>query len=169
MTVDDVQRLALSLPESVEKPHFHMTSFRIRDKIFATVPPDKEYLHLFVGELERETMIMLHPKAYEKLWWGKKVAGLRVKLSAAQPNDVQQLLQSAWQLKAPAKLLDKLRQMNGWCTSNDAFQQNIVQSGLHANKTSTKEIIQEEFNNAFINLLRSAHVCKLCGGPDDFR
>jgi hypothetical protein len=105
MTIDDVQRLALSLPEVTEEPHFQMSSYRVRGKIFATVPPDNEYLHLFVAELERETMVTLHPEAYEKLWWGKKVAGLRVKLAAATKADVQQLLRSAWLVKAPRKLV----------------------------------------------------------------
>ena len=104
MTIDDVQRLALALPEVVKEPHFQMSSFRIRGKIFATVPPDNEHLHLFVAELEREKMLTLHPEAYEKLWWGKKVVGLRVNLSVANNNDVRELLQSAWLLRAPAKL-----------------------------------------------------------------
>jgi hypothetical protein len=112
MTIDDVRRLALSLPEVTESPHFQMSSFRIRGKIFATVPPDNEYLHLFVAELERETMITLHPDAYEKLWWGKKVVGLRVKLAAAAQTDAQKLLRSAWQLKAPRKLVELLPQKN---------------------------------------------------------
>jgi hypothetical protein len=110
MTIDDVRRLALALPEVTEEPHFQMSSFRIRGKIFATVPPDNEYLHLFVAELERETMITLHPNTFEKLWWGKKVAGLRARLATAAEPDVQRLLRSAWQLKAPRKLVERLPQ-----------------------------------------------------------
>jgi len=30
------RKLALSFPESVEQPHFHKTSFRVKKKIFAT-------------------------------------------------------------------------------------------------------------------------------------
>jgi len=36
----EARRLALSLPEVTEQPHFDMASFRVRGKIFVTVPPE---------------------------------------------------------------------------------------------------------------------------------
>ena len=47
MKLAEARRHALSLPEATEAPHFHFTSFRVRGKIFATAPPDGEYLHVF--------------------------------------------------------------------------------------------------------------------------
>jgi hypothetical protein len=104
MKIDAVRRFALALPEVTEEPHFHYSSFRVKGKIFATVPPENTYLHIFVGEPELEILPAAQPKAYEKLFWGKKVAGLRVTLAAAKPRDVEQLLKSAWLRKAPKKL-----------------------------------------------------------------
>lgn len=43
-----VRRFALSLPETTEEPHFDMASFRVRGRIFATVPADGTRLHVFV-------------------------------------------------------------------------------------------------------------------------
>jgi hypothetical protein len=34
MTLSQVRRFALSLPETTEEPHFDRTSFRVRGKIF---------------------------------------------------------------------------------------------------------------------------------------
>jgi len=34
-----VRQFALAMPEASEAPHFDMTSFRVRGKIFATMPP----------------------------------------------------------------------------------------------------------------------------------
>jgi len=99
-----VRRFALSLPGVTEEPHFHYSSFRVNGKIFATVPPENTCLHVFVGEPELEILPVAQPKAYEKLMWGKKVAGLRVTLAAAAARDVQELLRSAWLRKAPKKL-----------------------------------------------------------------
>ena len=54
MKLEQARRFALSLPEVVEAPHHELSSFRIRGKIFATVPPDGKHLHVFVDEQQRE-------------------------------------------------------------------------------------------------------------------
>jgi hypothetical protein len=106
MRIDAVRRFALSLPEVTEEPHFHYASFRVKGKIFATVPPENTHLNVFVGEPELEILPAAKPKAYEKLFWGKKVAGLRVTLAAAKSEDVKELLRTAWSRKAPKRLAD---------------------------------------------------------------
>ena len=104
MRFNEVRRFALSLPETIEEPHFHFSSFRVKGKIFATVPPDEKHLHVFVDDEKRDLMVATEPQAYEKLWWGKKVVGLRVILAKAKSGDVKGLLRSAWQSKAPKSL-----------------------------------------------------------------
>jgi hypothetical protein len=101
----DARRMALALPQATEAPHFDYTSFRIRGRIFATAPPDGLHLHVFVDDDERERSLELHEECVEKLWWGKKVVGLRVRLAAAPPAVVKQLLASAWKRKAPKALV----------------------------------------------------------------
>lgn len=105
MRAEDVRAYALSLPSVIEAPHHEATSFRVDGKIFATLPPDGACVHIFVGEEERETAIALGPDAFEKLFWGEKVAGLKVKLGKARLSAVQALLRNAWVQKAPKKLL----------------------------------------------------------------
>ena len=107
MNVKEVRRLALALPEANEEPHFHLSSFRVQGKIFATLAPDGSFLNVFVGDEQRELMVAVDPKAYETLWWGKKVVGLHVHMTAAKSSDVEQLLRSAWERKAPKKLVQK--------------------------------------------------------------
>lgn len=104
MNVRDVRRFALSLPEVSEEPHFHLTSFRVKGKIFATMPPDGSYLNVFVGDTEREVMTAVDPQVFGALRWGKQIAGLQVRLPAAKGADVKELLRAAWQRKAPSKL-----------------------------------------------------------------
>jgi hypothetical protein len=102
--VGAIRKFARSLPDVTEEPHFHYSSFRVKGKIFATVPPEGLHLNVFVGEPELEIFPAAQPNAYEKLFWGKKLAGLRVTLAAAKPRDVEQLLEAAWLRKAPKKL-----------------------------------------------------------------
>jgi len=104
MKIDAVRRFALSLPEVTEAPHFDLSSFRVKGKIFTTVPPGDTHLHVFVDGAELDVLPAAQPEAYEKLYWGKRVAGLRVTLAAAKPRDVEALMRSAWRRRAPKKL-----------------------------------------------------------------
>jgi hypothetical protein len=104
MKLAPVRKLALSLPEATEQPHFDYGSFRVRGKIFLTVPPGDRFLHVFVGEEVREPALEMYPEFLEKLTWGKKVVGLRVTLEQASPAVVKRLVHQAWDAKAPAAL-----------------------------------------------------------------
>jgi hypothetical protein len=102
--LDRVRRHALSLPEVTEQPHFNYTSFRVRGKIFVTVPPDGQHLHVFIADEQREFALALHSTYVEKLWWGGKVVGLRVDLAKADGKIVDELVRQAWARKAPKSL-----------------------------------------------------------------
>ena len=105
MNVAQVRRYALSLPDVHEEPHFEYSSFRVRGKIFVTVPPDGKHVHIFVGDDEREVALELHASFLETLVWGGKARGLRVHLSAATPSLVKQLVRAAWIRTAPKSLI----------------------------------------------------------------
>ena len=96
--------LALALPEAIEAPHFQYASFRVGGKIFATLPPEGQHLHVFVADDERDQALALAAECVEKLLWGGKVVGLRVALAQAPPALVKRLLAQAWARKAPKRL-----------------------------------------------------------------
>jgi hypothetical protein len=100
-----VRKFALSLPEAAEQPHFNFGSFRVRGKIFVTVPPEQTHIHVFVSEPQRDQALAMFPAFTEKLLWGSKVVGLRVALAEATASAVKQLVLQAWQAKAPKALL----------------------------------------------------------------
>ena len=101
--IAEVRRLALALPEATEAPHFERTSFRVRDKIFATVDPDGSGMNIFVADEQREIMTSVDPQAYETRMWGKS-GYLHVHLAKAKARDVDTLLRSAWERKEPEQL-----------------------------------------------------------------
>jgi hypothetical protein len=108
MKLSQVRKLALALPEVTEEPHFHLTSFRVRGKIIATAPPDEPSLNVMVGEAVREPVLAAHADCVEKLFWGKKVMGVRVDLRSAKSALVADLLRQAWRAKAPKSLLAEI-------------------------------------------------------------
>jgi hypothetical protein len=101
MTSDEARRLAISLPGCEESPHFESASFRVNKKIFATMPPKGDVLHVFVDDTEREQALGLYAGMVEPLWWGKKVRGLRVLLGKASADVVLELLEKSWRHRAP--------------------------------------------------------------------
>ena len=108
MNFESARALALSLPEATEEPHFHLLSFRVRGKIFATVPPERTHIHIFVEEHSTRSFAAQDPETYEGLSWGKRLAGLRVHLKLAKPQEMSQLLTEAWTRKAPKSLAKQL-------------------------------------------------------------
>lgn len=104
MTLAQVRAYALALPDATEEPHFDRTSFRVHAKIFATARTIEPYVHVFVDELERNQAVTRYPDHMEKLWWGKKVVGIRINLETAPVAAVKKLLLKAWLMKAPAAL-----------------------------------------------------------------
>ena len=107
MRLDTARRYALSLPETTEEPHFDMTSFRVRGKIFATVPPTGKHLHISSELSEVRALVDENPDAFEVIVWGKREVSnwVRVNLTSADRAQVQELLEEAWRSKAPKRVL----------------------------------------------------------------
>ena len=104
MDAEEVRVVALSLPETVEQPHFDSASFRVRGHIFVTLPVDGERVHIFVGEDDVHAAVAERPTSCEELWWGKKLSGVKVLLRGADPILVSELIIEAWRRKAPKRL-----------------------------------------------------------------
>ncbi len=102
MKLAQVRRYALGLGEVTEEPHHNFSSFRVRGKIFVTIPPDEVHVHVFPNETTREQALAVHPEFVEKLLWGAKAVGVRVKLADADAGAVNALVHAAWQHKGEA-------------------------------------------------------------------
>lgn len=107
MKLAPVRSFALSLPETSQRPHHEMSSFRVRGKIFVTVPPGGELLHVFVDDDLTRAAVGHDPAAYEELWWGKRLYGVRVRLAAAKQDMLLDLIEEAWRRKAPKELIEE--------------------------------------------------------------
>ena len=96
--------MALALPEVIEQDHWGNPSFRIRGRIFATVP-DKEHVNVMIDPFDVDAVVREDPDSCEELRWGKEVRGVRVSLHNAGSTMVETLLETAWRRKAPKRLL----------------------------------------------------------------
>jgi hypothetical protein len=84
---ETIRNAALALPDTTEEPHHHYGSFRARGEIFVTIPPGLTHIHVFLSEQDRELALTVYPEFTEKLLWGGKVVGIRIRLQ--QPRRQQ--------------------------------------------------------------------------------
>jgi len=100
----EARRLALALPESVEQDHHGRPSFRVAGKIFATLRDD-QHMNLMLDEGGILTAVQSRPVTCAEVWWGKRLAAVRVDLAEADVELLRTLLEEAWETKAPSRLL----------------------------------------------------------------
>ena len=104
VSLEQARRLALRLPEAREQDHHGRPSFRVEGKIFATLWDD-EHMNVMLDEDGIRTAIHSDPETCEEVWWGKRLAAVRVDLHRADPEMLTNLLADAWETKAPKRLL----------------------------------------------------------------
>ncbi|KUL37926.1 hypothetical protein ADL22_19745 [Streptomyces sp. NRRL F-4489] len=102
----DVRRIALELPQTVEKEAWGMPTFRVAGKMFLTVPDDETSVAVRCPIHERAELIAAEP---EKFWVPPHEAGshwVRVRLAALDDvNELRDILVDSWKQAAPADLV----------------------------------------------------------------
>lgn len=93
----------MALPAVTEQDHHGFPSYRVRGKIFATAPDDA-HLNVMIEADEIRAVAAETPGGCEELWWGKRLAAVRVTLEAVDERLLGALLTDAWRRKAPATL-----------------------------------------------------------------
>jgi len=61
-------------------------------------------MNVMVDEPGILTAVQSHPAVCAEVWWGKRLAAVRVTLSATGADLLSDLLADAWERKAPARL-----------------------------------------------------------------
>lgn len=106
-TEEDVRRIALSLPEVIEKPWFNTPGFRVKDKGFLRIRSEAEgALVVFVADLgEKEALLAEDP---EKFFTTPHYDGhptVLVNLPALDVGELTELITEAWRVRAPKRVL----------------------------------------------------------------
>lgn len=104
MTPDDVRRFALELPGAVEKSHFGKPDFRVRDRVFATLPEDGNSVVKLTTD-QQEMMCAAEAAIFRPVdgGWGKQ-GWTVVLLEAADAKTLRSALVTAWRNVAPITL-----------------------------------------------------------------
>ncbi len=108
VTVDDFRDLALAFEEAIEAPHFHLTSFRIRKKVFATLHIEERLAMISLSPIEQSLFVdggAVRPVPGN---WGAKGA-THFELDRVGTEIVEHALRLAYRAKAPKSLAERLR------------------------------------------------------------
>jgi hypothetical protein len=105
-TEDDVRRIALSLPETTEKPWFGSPGFRVRDKGFLRIRSEAEGgLVVFVADLgEKEALLASEPAIFFTTPHYDGYPTVLVHLDAIELDELTELITESWRLRAPKRV-----------------------------------------------------------------
>jgi len=98
-TVEQARALALSLPGAVERDHHGRPSFRVEGRIFATLW-DAEHMNVMLDEPGIHTYVERDPGVYAEVWWGRRLAAVRVALGRVGEAELGALLEDGWECRA---------------------------------------------------------------------
>ena len=106
VTEAEFRRIALDMPEAIEKSHVGHPDFRVKSgKIFATLGyPDESFAVLILTVDQQGKLVGRYPDIFEpvKGKWGKR-GSTKVLLKAAGSDVIEAAMKLAWQNAAPKR------------------------------------------------------------------
>jgi hypothetical protein len=105
-TEDDVREIALSLPETIEKPWYGTPGFRVKDKGFLRIRAEAEGgLVVFVADLgEKEALLASEPDKFFTTPHYDGYPVVLVNLPAINVDELRELIAESWLIRAPKRV-----------------------------------------------------------------
>ena len=108
VTIEQARQLALSLPEVEEKSHFHIPDFRVKNKIFATIHTDKNFMVVSLSKIDQSVFCSYNKEIIFPVpgGWGLKGATF-FNLKKIKKSMLKDALTTGWKRVAPPKMVEK--------------------------------------------------------------
>jgi hypothetical protein len=103
-TAAQFRKLALSMPDTVEKSHFGNADFRVADKIFAGLSDKETRGTLKLTPEIQATVLGDSSFSAAAGAWGRS-GWTYVDLASVDPDALRQLLEESWRIVAPKRLV----------------------------------------------------------------
>jgi hypothetical protein len=106
VTEDDVRAVALSLPETTEKPSYGTPGFRVKDRLFARIREEGDVLVVWCCDLdEKEALLASEPDKFFTTPHYEGHPTVLVRFDAVDPDELTELLTESWRIRAPKKVV----------------------------------------------------------------
>jgi hypothetical protein len=104
-----VRRIALSLPETTERPSYGTPGWRVKDVLFARLRDENEVLLVWCGDtMEKEDLIASEPDKFFTTPHYDGHPSVLVRLATVDEQELKGLLSDSWRLRAPQRVLPLL-------------------------------------------------------------
>ena len=104
-TADELRRVVLSLPEAEERETWGHPTFRVRDKMFATLSDDGQQATIKATKQEQAALIAAALETFGIPAYVGRHGWVGVQLATVDPVELAELLVEAWRLTAPKRLV----------------------------------------------------------------
>jgi hypothetical protein len=106
MTLDEVARMALALPETEEVPAWEgERTWRVRNKIFVMGAPGYPHITVKTSPAEQAELIAVDPDTYAFAPYVGRFGWTQVRLSTVDSEQLRELVVEAWRRTAPKRLV----------------------------------------------------------------
>jgi hypothetical protein len=104
-TADALRRAALSLPEAEERETWGHPTFRVRDKMFATLSDGGWSAGVKTTKEEQTALVAAAPETFGVPAYVGRHGWVSIELATADPAEVRELVTEAWRQTAPKRLV----------------------------------------------------------------
>lgn len=113
VTLEALKKFALSFPETTEEPHFEKTSFRVKNKIFATFDQENKLVCIKLSEIDQSVFssadgASIYPVENK---WGKQ-GWTFINMEKVNKDLFTDAVTTAYCEVAPKKLAEQIRPKN---------------------------------------------------------
>jgi len=105
ITWNTVRDLVVALPESAESTSYGTPAFKVRGKLFVRLHQNGDSIVIRIDMAERAMRMQADPKAFYITDHYLAYPWMLVRLSAVRRDDLADLLEESWRLRAPKRLL----------------------------------------------------------------
>src|SRR6476660_130383 len=105
---EDVRELALALPATTEKPSYGTPGFRVRDRLFARIREEGVLVLWRESAEEKEALIEAEAEKFFTTPHYDGYPNILVRLEAIDREELAELLEESWRLRAPVSLVEQL-------------------------------------------------------------
>ena len=105
VSADELRQVMRSLPEAEERETWGHPTFRVRDKMFATMSDDGRQATVKATREEQAALIAAAPATFGIPDYVGRHGWVSIQLATVDPTELRELVVEAWRQSAPKRLV----------------------------------------------------------------